>query len=221
MKSSIRTQINLITGSRCLAHPFLQWVLISAALLLGVNSSQAQAQFGHINAGATSQDAGAQLIWVNGSIFGPDSGYKQPMPLSTSGVYAGFYNSSGPTMTALPTSVDNGGPAAFAALQGSFINAKLTLVSAPEGATFGFWDTGALSPSFTLAVGDSTGLIQLSDASLGAGNPGADPFGHIHGRRFSGNMLGDYVVGLQLFDTSDLGPGATPLHTPSDVLFMT
>src|SRR4051794_17187115 len=77
----------------------------------------AQAQHTHLNAGALSQDAGAQLFWVNGNAFSTNAGYVQELPLSTSGTYSNYFN-SGPTMTALPTSVANGGPAAFAALQG-------------------------------------------------------------------------------------------------------
>jgi hypothetical protein len=201
--------------SRRLSLPLLA---LAAALVCG---SSAQAQFGHLNAGAVSQDAGVPLLWVNGAIFATNSGYSQLMPISVSGTYAGYYN-SGPTMTALPTSDanDSGGPSPYAALQGAFINVQLTLFSAPAGATFSFWETGQVVPTYVLGVGDTTPLIALSDAALGAGNAGADPYGHIHGRRFTATAAGDYIVGLQLIDTSEFGPGATPLHTPSDTLFM-
>lgn len=197
-------------------------LFLAAGLICFAASTSAQSGiFGHLNGGAVSQDAGAQLLWVNGSIFATNSGYSQAMPLSTAGTYNGYYN-SGPTLTSLPTSSANnsGGPSPNAALQGSFLNVVLTLFSAPGGGVFGFWETGATTPTYNLNIGGSTPLIALSDASLGAGNPGADPYGHIHGRRFSGTVPGEYIVGLQLIDTSDLGPGATPLHTPSDVLTM-
>lgn len=199
--------------------PFKLLALL-VTMALSVVCSSAQAQHGHLNAGAVIPEAGAQLLWANGDLFATNSGYVQPMTLSTNGVYAGYYN-SGPTMTALPTSPDNGGPVPFAAAQGSFINAQLTLISAPEGGHFGFWDTGATAPTYSLGVGDSTSLIALSDETLGAGNLGADPYGHIHGRRFSGTKKGAYIVGMQLIATDDHGPGAEPIHTPSEVLYVT
>ncbi|HMP81804.1 MAG TPA: PEP-CTERM sorting domain-containing protein [Verrucomicrobiota bacterium] len=191
----------------------LSWIA-AGALLCGIS---AQAQHGHLNAGAVSPDAGAQLLWVNGIVFATNSGYVQNMNYSTSGTWAGYYN-SGPTLTSLANSGDS--PSPLAALGGAFLNVQITLISAPDGASFAFWDTGSLTPTYVLGVGNSTPLVALSDETLGAGNPGADPFGHIHGRRFSGTLEGDYIVALQLFDTSDYGPGATPLHTPSDVLYV-
>jgi PEP-CTERM putative exosortase interaction domain len=195
-------------------HPLKLLSIASAALLW---SAAAQAQHGHLDAGAESPDAGAPLIWVNGALYSTNSGYVQTMNFATSGTYAGYFN-SGPTMTSLANSGFEQSP--YAALGGAFLNVQITLLSAPDGGTFGFWESGAVSPTYILGIGDSTPLIALSDEMLGAGNPGGDPFGHIHGRRFTGTTAGDYVVALQLFDTSDYGPGATPLHTPSDVLYM-
>lgn len=196
----------------------LTQVIAISGLILLLNTP-AQAQHGHLNAGAVLQEAGAPLLWSNGSLYSDESGYVQVMPFSTSGRFAGFFN-SGPTMTSLPNSADNGGPSPMAALGGSLINVQLTVISAPEGATFGFWESAASSPTYVLTVGQTTPLIVLGDETIGAGSPGADPFGHIHGRRFSGTAIGDYVIGLRLFDTSDYGPGATPLHAPSDMLEM-
>src|SRR3954452_13143685 len=85
--------------------PFKLLALI-VTTALSVCSSSAQAQFGHLNAGAVTPEAGTQLLWANGAIFATNSGYMQPMTLSTNGIYAGYYNNSAPTMTALPTSPD-------------------------------------------------------------------------------------------------------------------
>jgi hypothetical protein len=162
---------------------------------------------------------GDKLLWANGAAFATNSGFIQTMPLSTSGTYAGYYN-SGPTLTALPATVANGGPAAFAAALSSVIQVQMNLVSAPQGATFAFWEGGSLTPTFSIGVGQTSGLWELSDTVAGAGGAGSDPYGHLHGRRFTATQLGDYVVGFQLFDTSDLQPGATPFHTPSDFLYV-
>lgn len=199
---------------------FVRWgqrALLAAVLLWGTD--RVQAQHGHLNAGAVSPDAGAQLLWVNGALFAAESGYVQTLAYSTSGRFADTYN-AGPTVTALPNSLANNGPSPFAALGGSFINMELTLISAPTGAAFSFWESTGATPAYVLNVGAATGLIALSEEALGAGNPGADPYGHIHGRRFSVTTPGEYLVGFKLYDTCDYGPGATPLHTPSDTLII-
>jgi len=190
--------------------------LLAAASLL-LCGTAAQAQHGHLNAGAASQTPGSALLWVNGALFASNSGYVQPMTFSTNGTYTGYFN-SGPTVTALPTTAANGsgGPSPFASLPGSFVSYRLNLLSAPGGGKFAFWEGGSNAPTYSLAVGEQSPLIALSDATLGAGTPGGDPYGHIHGRRFSGTVIGKYVVGLQAFDTST---NPSP-HTPSDVLYV-
>jgi hypothetical protein len=50
------------------------------------------------------------------------------------------------------------------------------------------------------------------------GSPGTDPYGHIHGRRFTATKPGIYTVGLRALDLSENGAGGGPIHTPSDVL---
>lgn len=190
-------------------------LLIAASSLFGVAS--APAQHGHLNAGSVSQTPGAALQWVNGALFASNSGYVQTMTFSTNGTHTGYFN-SGPTVTALPTTAANGsaGPSPFASLPGSFVSYRLSLLSAPGGGKFGYWESSSNAPTYHLSVGEQTPLIALSDATLGAGTPGGDPYGHIHGRRFSGTVVGNYVVGLQAFDTST---NPTP-HTPSDVLYV-
>jgi hypothetical protein len=194
----------------------LSATLLAFGLLQG-NSLIAQSQitFDHLNAGAVGTDFGDQLIWANAGTFSTNAGYFA-MPFSSAGTYAGYYNSS-PTLTVLPATTDNGGPVSLAPALGSYIQAQIFLVSAPEGGQFSFWLTGATEPSYVLNPGDSTALVNLSSSD---GSFGSDPYGHIHGRRFGATVLGDYIVGLQLFDTSDNGLDGLPIHTPSDILYM-
>jgi len=191
--------------------------LFLAVLLLAAWNTPAQ--HGHLNAGAASQSQNSQLVWANGAAFAAESGYVQPMGLATSGRYNGLYN-SGPTFTAL-SMTNAGGPAA-----GSFLTAEIVSVAGPAGAMFSWWEGvdqgGGSSPVFSILTG-GTGLsyqFALSDASLGAGVAGQDPFGHLHGRRFTTTMEGLYTVGFRVLDTSVNGTGGGPIHLASDVLFM-
>lgn len=194
-------------------------ILVPCALLAGAHLLHAQ--HGHLNAGALGTTQDSQLYFANGSAFAAASGYVQNMTLATSGTYAGYYN-SGPTLTVLPQTIDNGGPAANAPAFGSFIQVQMVSVEGPAGSTFSFWDHEATAPSVSWTIGgtSSSALWNLSDPSLGAGHPGADPFGHIHGRRFTADALGTYTVGLRLVDSSVNGDGGGPIHTPSDVFYM-
>lgn len=183
----------------------------------------AQAQHNHLNAGATGTTQGAKLTFDNADDFGTSSGYSKSLTFADSGVYAGFYQGN-VTFTVLPTTVDNGGPVANAPAPGSFIRVGITSVNGPAGGKFAFWEEDATAPTYSFGVGydapSPTKLWDLSDASLGAGTAGADPFGHLHGRNFSATVAGDYVIGFRLFDTSENGAGGGPIHNPSDPLFI-
>lgn len=191
--------------------------LALAALLLATGSTLAQ--HGHLNAGAIGQNQNDQLVWDNGAAFAAGSGYVQNMAFADSGRYAGLFN-SGPTFTAL--SVTNAGGSAA----GSFLTAEIVSVAGPVGGQFAFWEGedqgGGSTPVFSILTG-GTGLsyrFALSDAMLGAGIAGQDPFGHLHGRRFTTTTEGLYTIGFRVFDTSVNGTGGGPIHQPSDVLFM-
>lgn len=192
-----------------------------AALLIGF-ATAAQAQHGHLNAGAVGKNQGDALVFANGGIFAASSGYVKQLDFASSGVYAGFYQ-GGITPTALATTVANGGPVAGAPADGSFIQVRLELVDAPVGGSFQFWEGEATSPTFSLTPGSGLSqLIPLSDASLGAGSSlASDPFGHLHGRRFTADQPGLYSVKFTLLDTTVLGEAGGPIHFPSDALTIT
>jgi len=189
--------------------------ILTAVLLLSVRTSDAQ----HINAGAIGTSQNDQLVWANGAAFAAESGFVQNMALANSGRYVGLYN-SGPTFTAL--SATNLGGAAF----GSFLMAEIVSVAGPTGSIFSFWEGadqgGGSTPMFSITAG-SAGLshqFALSDVLEGAGQPGGDPFGHLHGRRFTATDLGLYTVGFRVLDTSVNGVGGGAIHVPSAVLYV-
>jgi hypothetical protein len=192
-----------------------------AILALGLAAMTPHLHAQHLNAGALGQNQNDKLIFANGADFAASSGYVKEFPYSTTGTYAGYYNGS-ISLTALPTTIANGGPVAGAPAPGSFIKVRMESVTGPVGSTFSFWDNGAKAPSVSLAAGSlaSSEMWSLSDASLGAGTAGADPFGHIHGRRFTADQLGEYTVGFKVFETSVNGSGGGPIHTSSDILYV-
>jgi len=193
------------------------WLALATAWM----AFSAQAQHGHLNAGAVGQNQGDRLNFANGSIFAESSGYVKELPLAASGKFVGYYQGS-ITFTALPTTVDNGGPAAGASAPGSFVMVGITSVNGPAGGEFSFWEEGAAAPTLSYGVSydvaSPTALWALSDASAGAGLPGGDPYGHLHGRSFTATEPGTYTVQFKLFDTSINGAGGGPIHTPSEEL---
>ena len=188
---------------------------LAAALLLTVQSMTGQ----HLEAGATGQNQNDALVWANAAELASSSGFVKELTLANSGRYVGLYNGN-ITLVAM-SSAESGGPA-----PGSFLQAEIVSVAGPSGALFGFWESldlgGGATPTFNIATG-SEGLslrYALSDASAGAGQAGQDPFGHLHGRRFTATEEGLYTVGFRAIDTSLNGTGGGPIHTSSDVIFV-
>ena len=206
-----------------------KWSLAALALGLGLAVSSVKAQ--HLNAGALSTAQGGQLYFANAAGFVSGSGFvvtsvSPTMSYSNSGTYAGFFNTGAPTFTALAQTTNNGAtPSPVAAAYDSFLQLRLeSVVSGPVGGTFSFFDHGAVTPTLSLGVGSSVGignLFELSDDTLGAGGVGADPFGHIHGRRFAVDLPGSYQVGFRIVDTSVNGFGGGPIQSDSQLYLLT
>ncbi len=88
----------------------------------------------------------------------------------------------------------------------------------PVGGVFGFWETGATNPTISLLSGTTgTNTWRLSESD---GSPGNDPYGHIHGRRFTATVPGIYLESFRALDDSTNGIGGGPIHTPSQQLKM-
>ena len=173
---------------------------------------------GHLNVGATAGTQNSALIFANGSDFAPATHYVKTLIYTNAGKYVGLYQGN-ITLTALPRTAAHAGPDPSAPAFGSLIQASMVSVTGPVGGEFSFWENGASKATFTLRTGRTgTNLWKLSEND---GAPGTDPYGHIHGRRFSATLPGIYTVGFQAFDISTNGMGGGPIHTPSSITQVT
>lgn len=190
------------------------WVALLVLPWLG--ESGAQAQHAHINAGALGKELHSQLSFINGSFFATNSGYVVNMSRASSGVYAGYYQ-GGITFTALPATSDAGGPAFGHASLGAFLELQIEGVSGPTNASLGFWEEGDTEPRHSLETGKpiTPGTVRFA-LSEGSGLPDSDPFGHIHGRRFTTTQPGLYSLRCRILDTSTSAPGNGPWHRASE-----
>lgn len=184
-----------------------KFILTSALVLTGL----AHAQHGHLDVGATSTNRGAQLIWQNGAAFVETSGYVKTLLFTNAGRYSNYYNGS-ITLTALPRAVSGGHPQAPA--YGSQIKFSLRSIDAPAGGIFAYWDSNSIVPTVSLAKGEASSNRFFLSANTGG--PNDDPYGHIHGRRFTATRPGIYKVGFTAWDTSTNGDGGGPIHPPTD-----
>lgn len=192
----------------------VQHLLTAIGIAVSVNLSHAQ-DHGHLNVGAIGTGQDAPLIFDNGAIFATSYDYVYTLNYTNGGRYAGFYQGN-ITLTALAATAAYAGPVPNAPALGSQIYAQLVSVDGPPGGAFGFWDAGATNPSIAVLTGaTSTNVWRLSEND---GSPGSDPYGHIHGRRFTATLPGVYTVGFRAMDWSTNGVGGGPIHTPSEVL---
>lgn len=76
---------------------------------------------------------------------------------------------------------------------------ELVSVSGPSGARFGFWETGATTPTFTRPVGWTA---SESDRPTFPVYENASGYGHIHGRAFTADHPGDYHIVFRVVDES-------------------
>jgi hypothetical protein len=192
--------------------------LLCGAALFGAS---ARAQHIHIAAGAESGEQDARLFFSNGFLFDVNSyGGVTPACIymeDNDPLYPGLYQTSA-SFIALPSSPWTGGPTPFAAQPGTHIEMIIRSVEGPAGGEIGFWveneEATETRKQFVVRSGQS-GSTNRFNLSEGVTFPEYDPFGHIHGRRFTATKSGLYTVGVQLIDTSTLGPGGGPFHSPS------
>ena len=170
---------------------------------------------GHLRIGARSTTQGAPLYFYNGSDFASTSSYVKTLIFTNSGRYSNYYQGN-ITFTVQAATEDFLGPEPDHPAPGSYVRARMLSVNGPPGGAFAFWENGATSPTISLASGQTgTSHYRVTQTD---GSPGTDPFGHIHGRRFTATKPGVYTVRFQVFDTSVNGTGGGPIHTPSEVI---
>jgi hypothetical protein len=181
---------------------------------LGVHHAAGQ-DHGHLRIGAYSPTPGAQLYFYNGADFASTSGYVKTLVFTNSGRYSNYYQAN-ITVTVQAVTPEYGGPEPDAPALGSYIRAVIAAVEGPPGGAFGFWESGASSPTISVASGQTaTNNFNVTQTD---GSPTADPFGHIHGRRFTATMPGIYTVTFRAFDSSSNGADGGPIHTPSETI---
>ena len=177
------------------------------------------AQHFHLNVGAQSRAQDSPLFFQNAGAFATNSGFVMPMPFNTSGNYAGHFATASLTPTAIGTGFFD------APAPGTQARLRFVSVSGPAGGSFNVWDVPgfndeeepATAITFSVPVG-TTGGVQSVLLSQNNAEPGADPFGHIHGRAFSASKPGLYIVSVQAYDASANGTTNGPIHAPSTVL---
>jgi hypothetical protein len=170
---------------------------------------------GHLRIAAYSTNQGAQLYFYNGADFASTSGYVKTLVFTNSGRYAGYYQQN-ITLTVQAATPLYSGPEPDAPALGSYIRAKILSVKGPADSAFAFWENGATNPTISLVSGESgTNSFNVTQTD---GSPGADPFGHIHGRRFTATRPGNYTVAFQAFDATTNGTSGGPIHTPSEII---
>ena len=189
-------------------------------LLVVVGETSAQARHQHVNAGATAATIGSPLFFANGSQFDAASGFFIQLTLTNHPVYGPiYYGGSDVTFTSLAATLNNGGPDPNAALLGTRIEMVFESIQGPKEGSFSFWDSfdgffDATEITFSIPTGTTNGM-QFTFLSENDGSPDADPYGHIHGRKFSVDRPGLYTVGVRLVDVGGNGPGGGPLHAAS------
>ncbi len=202
-------------------HQNLVPVLVGAVLGLG---AFALPSFGdtHIFSGASGTNQNDKLNFSNGSAFDANlSTYSFPQILRTNGLNTGYYRGDVLTFTALAGTLANGGPIPGHAAFGSRLAVQVVSVAGPAGGSFAFWEGDGESDlgniTFSVPVGENNGTNYLL-VSENNGEPGADPYGHIHGREFTTSLPGTYIVGFRVVDLSTNGANGGPIHAPSDIL---
>ena len=198
--------------------------LLSSALLVLSFSVAIRAQdHGHLNVGAESVTQNAKLTFDNGADFATASSYIKTLtyvdpatsPTNSLFKYRGQYQGN-ITLTVLAATDQRGGPIPNAPAVGSQIYAQITSVDGPAGGVFNFWDSNAPTATISVPCGSTATNQFILSENFGAADE--DPYGHIHGRRFSATKAGVYTVAFRASDRSANGPSGGPIHTPSDIL---
>jgi hypothetical protein len=188
-----------------------------------------RAQHVHIYAGAVEQTPGAPLFFQNADVWDTNSygGYTQSpacmyLERNIPNLYPGLYQTA-TTFVSLPATIFNGGPSVYAASFGTYIELKFVSLQGPAGGVLTIWsevdDPQHPAVLFTIPTGTANGTNRYNLSESDPNDPSADPYGHIHGRRFTLNKPGLYILGLQLVDTSNNGPGGGPVQSPSEITY--
>ena len=196
--------------------PFHRKVILILPLTVLFCAQQTQAQdHGHLRIGSRGTSQGSPLYFYNGADFASTSGYVKTLTFTNGGNYAGYYQGN-VTLTVQAATASFAGPEPDAPALGSYIRATIVSVKGPVGGAFGFWEAGVTNPTISVVSGQTgTNSFNVTQTD---GLPGADPFGHVHGRRLTATKPGIYTVAFRAFDTSTNGLNGGPIHTVSEIV---
>ncbi len=197
----------------------LRFIFVPLTLGASIFPSRADT---HIYAGASVTNQNDKLNFSNAAVFDANqSNISLPQILRTNGFNTGHYRGDSVTFSALAGTLPNGGPVAGHAALGARLAVQVVSVMGPAGGSFAFWegdgesDLGVITFSVPVGTTNGTNYLVISENN---GEPGADPYGHIHGREFTSSAAGNYIVGFRLIDLSTNGLQGGPIHFASDIL---
>ncbi len=182
--------------------------------------------------GASSNQPGATLVFVNAGDYPVESGYCFPTvsgsymdynlgsdPESYPYPYVGYYYNCLQNFLALPATDGDGNPLSGASAPGTVIQLKLLRAEGPAGARLAYWranNDGSYSTNLTWSVpvplASGTNFIRITEAD---NSPANDPYGQIQHQVFGFTQPGLYKLTWQLVDTSTNGVNGAPLNQPS------
>ncbi len=172
---------------------------------------------GHFYVGANGKNQDAPLVIANATAFTTNINYVKTLTYTNAGRYAGYFQGN-ITFEALPATNALGDAVSGGAALGSWVHAQIASVEGPERGEFAFWESGAIVP--TISIPSGTTATNIWHVSNNNGVEGTDPFGHLHGRRFTATKPGLYTVGFKAVDRSTNGSDGGAIHTDSDILHM-
>ena len=189
-------------------------LVIGFGFLALKHSAKAQ-DHSHFYVGAEGTNQNDKLLITNAAVFVTNTGYVKTLNFTNGGQYAGYYEGN-VTFEAKAAFNAFGDPVSSSAALGSWIHGRLHRLKGQPVVRSIFWEAGAIVPTISVSNGSTSTNTWFISNNNGA--PGTDPFGHIHGRRFSATKPGIYSIGFKAVDRSTNGAGGGPIHTDSDVL---
>jgi hypothetical protein len=194
----------------------LSVLLAMVGTIVVSNNISAQGHY-HLHVAATGKNQGDALYFDDQDEVGAQHGFVSTMSFASDGKYAGYYQGN-LTTDVLSIAETNSAYSPDAPAAGSWIHLQLASVDGPEGGSFSFWETNAVSPTYSLTTGEiGTNAWKIGEND---GSPDSDPYGHIHGRRYTATKPGIYIVGFRALDRSTNGAGGNPIHTTSGLFHL-
>jgi hypothetical protein len=167
-----------------------------------------------IKVGAANSDITSPLVVTNADLYNAASGYKHPMTLQTTGVFAGLYQAAELVFTSLAFGEGGATMTSFLGIAPDPAgNGQYSIVvEGPAGATFSFYEPGSTVADYSITTGNSGQWEIFLTEGAEPGDQDINPYGSIKGRNFTVDKEGEYTVTFRFSELSNWGPGAGPRH---------